>query len=153
MELITNLIEAHIFRQTEGGIEFLLLKRAETEIYPGLWQMVSGKIKKDEKAFEAALREIKEESSLIPKKFWAAPNINSFYDLDKDSISFLPVFAALVDKNIEVSISHEHSEYAWCLPDEAKKLLAWPGQRESVDLIAHYFIKEPEFLNFIEIKI
>ena len=63
-KIITNLIEAHIFRKTKNGIELLLLKRSETEIYPGLWQMVSGKIQVNEKAYQTALREIKEETGL-----------------------------------------------------------------------------------------
>ncbi len=152
MELISNLIEAHIFRETHNGLEFLLLKRSETEIYPGIWQMVSGKIKTGEKAFETALREIKEETGLIPQKFWTAPNINSFYLPEKDYISFLPVFAALVEVDSKVIISREHSEFKWVKIEEAKKLLAWEGQRKSVDLIAEYFTNEITFLNFVEIK-
>ncbi len=113
MQLISNMIEAHIFREGKSGIEFLLLKRSESEIYPGIWQMVSGKIKAGEKAFETALREIKEETGLTPVKLWAAPNINSFYQADKDYISFLPVFAALVNPDDEVTISKEHSEFKW----------------------------------------
>lgn len=152
MELISNLIEAHIFREKNGGLQFLLLKRSETEIYPGIWQMVSGKIKPGEKAFETALREIREETGLVPKKFWVAPNINSFYLPEKDYLSFLPVFAALVDTDSKVIISDEHSEFKWSDIKEAKKLLAWEGQRKSVDLIAQYYSKELFFLNFVEIK-
>ncbi len=153
MEIISELVEAHVFRKSKNGIEFLLLRRAQTEIYPGLWQMVSGKIHKGEKAFEAALREIKEETGLTPAKFWAAPNVNSFYDSDKDNISMLPVFAALVDGESEVVISHEHTDFKWVNPQEAKKMLAWKGQRDSVDIITGYFMNEINFLNFVEIKL
>ena len=65
MELISNLVEVHIFREMENGIEFLLLKRSEDEIFPGVWQMVSGKIKDGEKSYETAVRELKEETGLI----------------------------------------------------------------------------------------
>ena len=153
MRLVTNLIEAHIFRKINNGIEFLLLKRADSEIYPGIWQMVSGKIKNGEKAYETALREIFEETALKPKMFWAAPNVNSFYDHNSDSISFLPVFAALAADDAAVKISEEHTEYIWTAPEDAKKLLAWPGQRTSVDIICRYFTEEIDFLNFVEIKI
>ncbi len=152
-KIITNLVEAHIFRETEKGLQFLLLRRAETEIYPGLWQMVSGKIDEGEKAFEAALREIREETNLVPKRFWTAPNINSFYYPEGDYISMLPVFAALVEKDSKVQISHEHTEYKWLNAEEAKKLLAWQGQRNSVDIISEYFLKEISSLNFVEIQI
>jgi len=153
MDLVSNMIEAHIFKQVNNSIEYLLLKRSETEIYPGLWQMVSGKIKSGEKAYETALREIKEETGLTPVKFWVAPNINPFYEPGKDYISFLPVFAALVNKNAEVKISNEHSEFLWAESEKAKRLLAWPGQRKSVDVITEYFTNEISFLNFVEIKI
>jgi dATP pyrophosphohydrolase len=152
-KIITNLVEAHVFRKSKNGIEFLLLKRAEKEIYPGLWQMVSGKIRKGEKAFKTALREVHEETSLTPKRFWVAPNVNSFYYPDKDYISLLPVFAVLVDSKIKVKISREHSEFKWVSPAKAKKMLAWEGQRKSVDIITEYFTKEISFLNFVEISL
>jgi dATP pyrophosphohydrolase len=153
MEIKSNLIEAHIFREKGNVIEFLLLKRSEEQIYPGLWQMVSGKIDENEPAFKTALREIKEETGLIPEKFWVAPNVNSFYSPERDYISILPVFAAKVPENTTVSISREHSDYRWAKPEEAKKLLAWPGQRKSVDVITEYVTKEISFLEFVEIML
>jgi len=153
MNFISNMIEAHIFRKNKDKIEFLLLKRSEKEIYPGLWQMVSGKIEKNEKAYEAALREIKEETGLTPQKFWVAPNVDMFYDHTNDRMSFLPVFAALVNSDSKVNISNEHSEFMWAKPEDAKKYLTWEGQRKSVDIITQYFLNELYFLNFVEIKI
>lgn len=153
MEIIANMVEAHIFRASKNNIEFLLLKRSEGEIYPGIWQMVTGKFKTNEKAYETALREIKEESGLCPLKMWVVPNVNSFYSHEHDSISMLPVFAALVDWNSEVKLSIEHSEFKWLFPEKAIKLLAWPGQRKSVEFITNYYLKEIDFFNFIEINL
>ncbi len=154
MKLTSFLIEAHIFRQSiSGEIEFLLLKRAENEKYPGIWQMVTGSIKKREKAFQTALREIKEETGLMPKKLWVVPNVNSFYEPVNDYLCMVPVFAALVENNSNVNVSTEHTEYKWANLDETKKLLAWKGQRVSVDTIHEYFTKERSFLNFVEIKL
>lgn len=153
MKVISNLIEAHIFREKNRELEFLLLKRASYQYYPNLWQMVSGKIKEGEKAYQTALREIKEETNLIPENLWIAPNINSFYSPDDEYISLIPVFAAKVSQDSEVIISSEHSEFKWVNKDEAKNFLAWEGQRKSVDVIAEYFISRKSFLNFVEIKI
>lgn len=152
-QFISNMIESHIFRKTENRIEFLLLKRSDKEIYPGLWQMVSGRIKKGEKAFQTAMREIQEETNLKPLKFWVVPNINSFYSPQKDSITFLPVFLARVNHQSKVILSDEHSTFKWVSAQEAKKLLAWSGQRKSVDIIVEYLTKRKTYLNFIEIKI
>ena len=153
MNIISNLVEVHIFRETENAIEFLLLKRAEDQIYPSVWQMVSGKIKESEKAFETSLRELTEETNLTPLKMWIAPKVNSFYSSQTDSICLIPVFAVHVKKDSKVIISNEHSEYKWVTSNEAKRLLAWDGQRKAVDLIEEYFLNEKSFLKFIEINL
>lgn len=153
LQVQSNMIEAHIFRVKNGIMEFLLLKRSNTEIYPGLWQMVSGTIHSGEKAYETALREIKEETNLFPLQFWVVPNINAFYSPEKNYISLLAVFAAKVKNNANVIISQEHSEFKWVSKNQAQKMLAWDGQRKSVDLISEYFTKERSTLNFTEIKV
>lgn len=146
------MIEAHIFRETENGIKFLLLKRSEGQPYPGLWQMVSGKIKQNEKAYQTALREIKEETGIVPQQLWVAPTVNSFYEPKNELICLLPVFAARVESS-EVNLSVEHSEYKWVKKDEARKLLAWEGQRKAVQIIEDYFLNEKSFFHFVEIEI
>jgi len=153
MNIKSTLIEVHIFRKIEDGIEFLLMKRAPNEVYAGVWQMVTGSIENGEKAFETAIREIKEETNLIPNGFWIVPNINSFYSSVDDSITMVPVFVAEVEKNSDVILSSEHTEYLWCSKDEAKVLLAWPGQRKSVDIISEYFSENNSLLKLIEIKL
>ncbi|MBV6419347.1 MAG: hypothetical protein DAHOPDDO_00563 [Ignavibacteriaceae bacterium] len=152
MKIISNLIEAHIFRETEKGIEFLLLKRSEGQPYPGLWQMVTGKIKSNEKAYQTALREIKEETGLIPVQLWVAPTVNSFYEPKHEYICLLPVFAARVEAD-EIKLSKEHTEYQWVDKSTAQKMLAWEGQRKAVQIIEDYFLSEKSFLHFVEIKL
>ncbi len=154
MEIVSTLIEAHIFRKAGDDIEFLLIKRADNDLlFPGVWQMVTGSINENEKAFETAWREIQEETGLIPIKFWIAPNVNSFYNNIKNNINLIPVFAAQVEPNCKVTLSNEHSDYKWVNKDEAKQMLIWKGQRNSVDEIHNYFTKEISILNLIEIKI
>ena len=152
MNVVSTLVEAHIFRENENGIEFLLLKRSEHQHYAGLWQMVTGKIKSDEKSFQTALREIKEETGLNPTQLWVAPTVNSFYEPKDESICLIPVFAARVESD-EVKISTEHSEYQWVNRVTAQKLLAWEGQRKAVQIIEDYFFNEKSFFHFVEIKI
>jgi dATP pyrophosphohydrolase len=147
----SSLVEAHIFRIVDNDIEFLLLKRSSKEIYPDLWQMVTGSLKEQEKAYETALREIKEETNLTPRKLWVVPNINSFYLPEDDSVHFVPVFVAEVSAEQEVKISSEHVEYKWADKKEACSLLAWDGQRKSVGIIHRYFSGSDPNYKFEEI--
>lgn len=89
----------------------------------------------------------------MPNKFWIVPNVNSFYSPEKDIVIMIPVFAAQVSENSKVIISSEHSEFRWVKKDDAKKLLAWNGQRTSVDTIYQYFTSEKSTLFFNEIKL
>jgi dihydroneopterin triphosphate diphosphatase len=153
MKIISNMIEAHIFRETKDGIEFLLLKRSEKEIYPGLWQMVTGQVEENETAYHAALREILEETGLRPERLWVVPNVNTFYSHENNTISLLPVFAAKVSGHEEIKICDEHTESCWYNPEKAKSKLAWEGQRHSVDLISRYHSKDRIFWDYIEINL
>lgn len=153
MQVVSYLMEAHVFRLVNGELEFLLLKRAEGEKYPNLWQMVTGSIESGEKAFQTALREINEETGLTPQKFWVAPQVNSFYSAERDEICLIPVFAALVNPKSAVKISAEHSEFKWLNKDGAKNHLAWKGQRNAVDTIHEYFTSKDNYLKFVEIDL
>jgi dATP pyrophosphohydrolase len=147
------MVEAHIFREVNKKLEFLLLKRSEMEIFPGLWQMVTGSIDQGERAFETAFREIREETGIVPEKLWLVPYINSFYSWRRNHICMVPVFVAMVPGDTQVKISHEHSEYQWVSREKALELLAWPGQKTSVEIICEYFTKEKSFLYFEEISL
>lgn len=153
MELVSGMIEAHVYRETEKGIEFLLIKRSEKEIYPGLWQMVSGSVEEGEKAFEAALREVKEETGIIPLKMWVLPNINSFYSPVTDKINFSPVFLVKAASESSVVLSDEHEDYGWFSVEKTRAMLAWHGQKVSVDIIVEFLKNNDLFLRLSEICI
>ena len=152
MKIESNLVEAHIFRKINGRIEFLALKRSAESYYPNIWQMVTGSIKENEKAYQCAIREIEEETGLTTIKLWALPNINSYYYANEDAIVMIPVFAAEVENNCKIVLSNEHSEYEWMDKTNFISCLAWPGQKKSVDVLYEYFFSENHYINLIEIK-
>ena len=103
----TRVIDAYVFRRTSEGIKYLILKRAKTKIYEHLWQGVAGKIEKGEEAWEAAIRELKEETNLKPVTMFIADHVSSFYEKHRDRINFVPVFGIEVDSD-DVSLSLIH---------------------------------------------
>jgi len=140
MEIRGQYIECHIIRRIGERTEFLLLKRAPGEIYPGIWQMVSGGIEAGEVAYKAALREMNEETGLVPEKFYTLPLISSFYTPHADTINFLPVFLAIAGSEQSVRISSEHSEFIWVSGEKAKELMIWEGQKKGVDYILDNYV-------------
>jgi dihydroneopterin triphosphate diphosphatase len=152
LEIISGYVEVHVFRFNQQKIEYLLLKRGENEIYPGLWQIVTGKIKPGEKAYETAVREIKEETGLKPLRLWAAPKVNQFYSAEKDAVFIVPVFAAELKFGESVTICREHCDFKWIDPAEARELLPWDEQQRALDIVTGYLLKLPHYLDLVEIS-
>ena len=104
--IASTIVEVCVFRIPQSGTnrhEYLLLHRAENDrIYPGIWQLVSGSIEPGETATQAALRELREETKLRPKRFWVVPLVNSFYVPSEDVLHFTTVFAAEANVGEEV---------------------------------------------------
>ena len=152
-QIVTNYIELHICRKAADGYRFLLLKRSEeSKIYPGIWQMITGTIESHENTKQTLLRELEEETGLAPKNVYSIPRINTFYLAVSDKICMSPVFLAFVDSD-SVKISDEHTEFRWAAFEEAKKLIHWPNQVESLEVIMRYLNDMEMFSKLVEIEI
>ena len=151
-EIVSRVVDCHVFYKKNTGPLYLLMKRADAVIYAGSWRMVGGKIETGEKAYTTALRELKEETALTPKRLWSVPYINSFYEAAKDRVNIIPVFAAEVDTP-SVTLSAEHSEYQWASYADARVLLPWPAQIEGLRIVHEFIVAEKLVAEFVEIKL
>lgn len=125
-------------RQVEGRPEVLLLKRTDT--LAGEWCQVAGKLEEGETAWQAALRELHEETGLTPTTFYSADICEQFYEPDRDSITMAPVFLAYVDPQATVTLNEEHSDYRWVSIAEAIDMVPFGGQRRVLRWIEDEFI-------------
>lgn len=76
MNYKTKTVQVHIirFNQNEEKYEQLILKRNENaKPYPNVWQVVTGRIEKYETPIETAIREVFEETGIVPVKLWNLP--------------------------------------------------------------------------------
>lgn len=129
-----KLIDLYPYRQSASGVEYLLLKRSSGKIYQHQWRMIGGKVKPEETHWQAALRELEEETGLVPVTFWAIPGINSFYEHQTDQVHLIPAFAAEIDFGSDIKLDDEHSEAGWFSIDKANEIIRWPEQRRLLNL-------------------
>ncbi|KLN46841.1 dihydroneopterin triphosphate pyrophosphatase [Providencia rettgeri] len=115
-----------IVAETSGRV--LMLRRKDD---PDFWQSVTGSLELNEKPYETACREIKEETAFDVKQ-------NSLQDLSHSIIfEIFPHFRHRYAPNVTHCKEHwfkmvqseekmplltEHSEYRWLAPDEAASL-------------------------------
>jgi dATP pyrophosphohydrolase len=150
--VLSQMVEVCIFRWSGSETQYLLLQRADDEeLYPGIWQIVTGSIKKNERADKAALRELEEETGLKLKRFWTVPILDSYFDIRNDTVQMVPIFAAEIDASLNVHLSHEHKRFEWLTYAEARARIAWPGQRKAIKIVHDYIAGRKEAARMLEI--
>jgi dATP pyrophosphohydrolase len=133
-----DLVDCWIFRQTAGGIEILLIRRAPGRILPGLWQCVSGSIDGAERVALAALREVREETGFgvsTIDAFFDLDLVNQFHEPSVDAVLSAAVFAVRVPAGVSERLSNEHDGARWLALDDAYREVVWPGYRTAIERI------------------
>ena len=151
-KIIVRVVDAYVFTRKNDLIKFLILKRAKTKIYEHLWQGVAGKIEKGEKAWQTAIRELKEETALNPKKMFVADHVSHFYETHGDRINLVPVFGIEVDSK-DVILSDEHIEYKWVDFKEAFDTLVWNGQKKGIQTVYDMVSNHDERIRWTSVEL
>ena len=147
-----RVVDAYVFCQMKTGFRFLLLKRARTKMYEHLWQGVAGEIEKGEKAWQAAIRELKEETGFDPIRIFVADHVSRFYETHGDRVNLVPVFGIEVE-NGDVTLSKEHCEFQWMDFENARNTLVWNGQKEGIAAVFDMLNSDDDRIKWSEVKI
>lgn len=118
--------------------DVLLLRR--TRSLAGEWFQVTGAIEPGETAWQAALREVEEETGLTLEQLYSADICEQFYEAERDAISLLPVFVGIARPAAEVRLNAEHSEARWVSFDEALEMVPFAGQRNVLRHVESEFV-------------
>ncbi|MDZ7660248.1 NUDIX domain-containing protein [Fodinibius sp.] len=137
-----RLVDVYPYQREQNEVEFLIFKRAADVQYAHQWRMIGGKVNPKETYYNAALRELKEETGLSPDLFWSIPSVNQFYDPDSDRILQIPAFGAEVNKESAITLNHEHASWKWISEDELDTYIQWPEQIRLMKLLADIVISK-----------
>ena len=129
--IVVRVMDCHVFCLVDNEPIYLLLKRSSEQMYPRIWQCVTGKIEAGEKPHETALRELNEETGLTPLSLWTVDQVNHFFEAEQNRMNLIPVFGVEVESEM-VILSTEHTEYKWCKIDEGVDLLLWNQQKQGL---------------------
>jgi 8-oxo-dGTP pyrophosphatase MutT (NUDIX family) len=128
-----SFVDTYALRGTGASLEVLALRRGPNGRNPGSWETVHGTIEPGETPVQASLRELREETGLVPQKFYNLSRTEAFYQHKSDEVALIPVFAAFVlpDAAIQLSAEHDHGE--WLGVRDAAQRFAWPRERRAVE--------------------
>lgn len=131
-----------VIRRVAAGTEVLLLRR--TRSLAGEWCQIAGAIEPGETAWQAALRETREETGLDLQRLYSADICEQFYEAERDAISLLPVFVGIAAPDAAVRLNPEHSAFRWAGFGEAAGMVPFAGQRHVLRHVEQEFVaREP----------
>lgn len=137
-----SVVSVVVVRGAGEDARTLLLHRAEEHLR-GLWTYVAGHIEPGEKAWQAALRELREETGLHAAALYSVDRCETFYDVHDECLAIVPAFVAFVDAGAEVRLNHEHDDHAWLPFAEAIARLPFGGQRDVFAEVQREFVLRP----------
>jgi dATP pyrophosphohydrolase len=129
-----DMVACYVVRPAADGAghEFLLLRRAAGEYMAGAWAVVRGTREHGETAWAAALRELREETGLVPREFYQLDIVDVFYLAKGDTIWHCPGFCALVERDAQVVLNEEHDAVRWVSRERIELEVLWPGERVQI---------------------
>jgi dATP pyrophosphohydrolase len=144
-------VEIYLFRR-RPALRILLLRRAAgRRTLPGVWQPVTGKIRRGERALAAAAREVREETGLEPRRWWALETTSIYFDPIDDCVRVLPLFAAEVTPGARIELSREHDAFRFLEPSRAAARVLWDTQRVGLDALRSQVLARPSLAAALEL--
>ena len=126
-------MDTYALRGAGPTLEVLALRRGAHGRNVGSWETVHGTIEPGETPVQASLRELREETGLVPDKFYNLSRTEAFYQHKRDEVALIPVFAAFVASGASVKLSAEHDRAEWLKARDAAARFAWPRERRAMD--------------------
>ena len=145
-----GVVDVLVFRPAAKGWLTLTLQRATDTRCPGTWEMVHGNVEPGESLEDAAVRELREETGLVPQRLISV-TMHPFSLVPRQTVELAAVFAAIVAPESQVVRSAEHSKHAWLTTAQARRRLTWPHERRALD-DARILLATPAVWDVLEVR-
>lgn len=125
-------INCIVFKPEGDSYKFLILKRAEDR--GGFWQPITGGVHEGEDQISALKRELMEETGIIGYRQIINLKYSFTFSLPHLCLGDLTenVYAVEVKPEIEIILSHEHTEYRWLTFEESLALIKYDSNKEGI---------------------
>jgi len=140
--LASNSISVYICRRVDNRMQILLLNRDPEG--KDKWEVTFADVKQMEMCWQAALNEVRTDTSAIPDRIYSVDFVETFYDVKSHCIKLSPVFVAFFDHGQETVPMIPSVQSMWVDAAECQVYLDLGHQREIVAMIyKEFFAREP----------
>ena len=142
IDIKTDYAICYAIRASGESYEFLQLKKTAKPYMDENWGMPGGAIEHGEKPSDTALRELYEETCLIPIEFYLIDRVSSSYLEKMNAIIHGIPYCAIVPSDAKVIISNEHLDYRWIPIEQADNVLIWNTERDAMTEIKRTILND-----------
>ncbi|MGF1632415.1 MAG: NUDIX domain-containing protein [Phycisphaerae bacterium] len=139
------------------GWQFLQLRRVADDYLGGTWQTVRGGIEPGETAPAAALRELREETGLVPAEFYRLGACEVFYIPSRDpaaeTVWHCPSFCAVVPHDAEILLDEENDASRWIDEADVETAFMWASERVSLDDVRRSIIRNGPAKPYLKLQV
>jgi dATP pyrophosphohydrolase len=152
MQIRYNMVSCYVARRSsKNGFEFLQVRRSKGDFMGGTWQSIYGQSVDGETPVDAVLRELKEETGLVPDELYRLDQVSVFYIATTDTMWHCIPFCAIVSRQQLIVLNDEHEDSRWIHESEAEKIFMWNDNREAIHDIRSYILAESLAKPFLRI--
>jgi dATP pyrophosphohydrolase len=150
-----DMVVCYVVRPSEDGQshEFLQMRRAANDYMGGTWQTVYGTSNAGETAWQAAIRELFEETGLRAREFYRVDCVQSFYTAVNDTLWHALPFAAIVSRDDDVRLNDEHDASRWIEREKIDDAFMWETDRVCARLICRDILDGSSAKPFLKIEV
>jgi dATP pyrophosphohydrolase len=153
MNVRTDKVTVFIARKIGNAYELLQLRRCDGEPLTGTWQTVRGTMEAGETSVQTALRELREETGLVPLELYHLGIPESFHMLSDDTIYHAACFAAIVAGDSNIIFDSEHDAHRWFPAADAERFFLWPSERPLLDVLHREILNDGNAKQFLRVKL
>ena len=132
-------VAAVLLKRERYEYKVLLLKR-NSAVLRNVWCYIGGSIEEGEAAWQAAYREIEEETGITDVSLYTSNLFDQIYSPAYNYIYMAPVFVGYVDEGQSVELNEEHQDYNWLSFQEAIETVSLPGNDNVLQSIKKHFV-------------
>lgn len=129
-----------IFRRTREGFKFLLLYHGRN-----YWNFPKGKLEASERSWQAAFREVQEETGLKQSELRQIRDFKTYERFmmgGKNGVFKIVILYLAETRQSKVTVSDEHEGYGWFTFSEAKRVLSKYSENVRILTTAHEFLRK-----------
>ena len=150
-DLTPTQIEVYVFRRRARRVEFLCLERAARGHLGGVWQPITGGLRRGEGALAGAVREVREETGLAPRRWWALEGVGIYFHPPTGRARVMAMFAAEIGVSDRVTLSREHEAAAFLGAAAAGRRFLWEAQRRGLETVRREVLRGGKLASALEV--